>query len=191
MKYFFLLYPVLPMGSEYSSLALSDLPPEEFQKFLQEDYTVIRTGGWQQTGWKIQTEPHACPSMLDQEMAHISVYPPDAYGDRNTRFYMSRAACISCEHGHPEELAFPSTIPGGLQMCEHACGWRLCHPQRRTFWPTRLKEDEKAAWWEWVDAQVEYLVAKAKIQSEVTVRVNASYQKAEQNLADALAKVLR
>ena len=181
------------MGNDYScpSLSLAQLPPEEFQKFLQEDYTVIRTGGWQQSGWKIQTERHACPGGLDQEMAHISAYKRDAYGDRKTRFYMSRAACTSCHHGHPEELAFPSTIPGGLQMCEHACGWRACHPQRRTFWPTRLKEDEKAAWWQWMDEQVEYLIAKTQVPSEDTVRVNANYQKAEQNLADALEKLVR
>ena len=76
-------------------------------------------------------------------------------------------------------------------MCEHACGWRACHPQRRTFWPTRLKEDEKAAWWQWMDEQVEYLIAKTEILSEDTVRVNANYQKAEQNLADALEKLVR
>ena len=42
---------------------LRDLPADVYDELTSETYTVIRTGGWEQHGWRIPTEPHDdCPA---------------------------------------------------------------------------------------------------------------------------------
>jgi hypothetical protein len=43
----------------------------------------------------------------------------------------------------------------------HACGWRPCNVNRRTFWPTRLKTvEEREVWWKWLDGLMDSLKDK-------------------------------
>jgi len=46
----------------------------------------------------------------------------------------------------------------GTYSDTHACGWRVCDPERRTFWPTRCSSlKEKQMWWAWFDKQLDTL----------------------------------
>jgi hypothetical protein len=54
-----------------------------------------------------------------------------------------------------EPRFFMVTEPTSSQHDDHVCGWRVCSPKRRTFWPTRITEDkEKEAWFKWLDELV-------------------------------------
>ena len=102
----------------------AQLPPEKFAELLAEEFTVIRTSGEQQTGWRIPSVSHPCH---DGSWAkyHAQVWDGtcEGRGEKKWRFHM---------------------VLDSHEGAEHCCGWR----RDRTFWPTRLTtEEEKAAWW--------------------------------------------
>jgi hypothetical protein len=132
------------MGQKLTKSAcvnLRDLPPEVYAELTSETYTVIRTGGWEQQGWRIPTEPHDdCEfDVMDGFMHGLacnrlnpSGYLVDLDGERFPwKVYMVF-------------VGEDSTI----ENKKHACGWRRSAPGKRTFWPTRLdgNADGQEAW---------------------------------------------
>jgi hypothetical protein len=81
----------------------------------------------------------------------------------------------------------------------HCCGWRASSPDRRTFWPTRLTDQEaKEAWWLWFDQQLNSLKTLEDIEVAESVKVaevkrltdlEAAYQ-ADEPKRHAAAKAL-
>ena len=125
------------MGNNVSipdCFVLSQLPPEKFAELLAEDFTVIRTSGQQQTGWRSPSVTHGChEGQWTKYHAHVWDSTVEDSGVKKWRFHMVRDA--------PNEA--------------HVCGWRYCQPGNRTFWPTRLTtEEEKEAWWAMLDSLV-------------------------------------
>lgn len=132
---------------------------ESWEQLQAEDFTVQRNskeaggpkagepGSKEESGWRIQQKLHtACCSGHDAktgptESAELgeAVATKYAKGDNDVwRVFMN--------NGWDEGFD------------KHACGWRVCDPSRRTFWPTRCKTPiEKEAWWKWFDAQLESL----------------------------------
>jgi hypothetical protein len=143
------------MGNTHSNdLQLSDLPQEDYQLFLDEEYTVIRTNGMIQPGWKIRKGTHYCPNSDPRSADHrresvIAIYDNDIL--TGYKFFMVFDPCDeACRK------ACHSVDP-----CGHLCGWRACYPEKRTFWPTRLTTDaEKETWWTWVDGRLDHLQQK-------------------------------
>jgi hypothetical protein len=112
---------------------LYDLPEEVYQELISESYTVVRTDGWEQTGWRIPTKPHDCPVLSPEALWEGSLaWPENDGGTVKWRVHMVFDGEVSKE-----------------ETKKHACGWRVTSPNRRTFWPTRLSDDPeaKAAWW--------------------------------------------
>ena len=115
---------------------------DDFAKLVNEDYTVIRTNGEAQTGFRIPTEEHGCQkgSTAFCPAAHATRMSPS----REPKFFMTTEPMLcakDCIDNHEHN--------------DHVCGWRVCSPKRRTFWPTRITEDkEKEAWFKWLDELV-------------------------------------
>ena len=117
---------------------LSQLPADVFSALTSDTYTVTRTDGREETGWKIDPEPHSCRGEMSWFAAHATNLV-ECRGTKEWRFFMHN----------------------GLQeKDQHACGWRACDLKsgRHTFWPTRLETPEdRMKWWEWLDATVSTL----------------------------------
>ena len=121
---------------------LCELPAEVYEELTSETYTVVRTGGWEQHGWRIPTEPHDhCPA------------------EARDSFYMHSLACNRINpSGYLASLdddRFPWRVYmvfagecSTIENKKHACGWRRSAPGERTFWPSRLdgNADEQEAW---------------------------------------------
>ena len=158
------------MGHDHSrDLQLSDLSPEDYELFLSEEYTVIRTNGMIQPGWKIHKGTHYCPNS-DRQSAHWRRESVTATYDNDIltgyKFFMvfdpCDEACRNACHS--------------VNRCGHLCGWRACHPENRSFWPTRLTTDaEKKTWWTWLDGRLAHL--------EALVEQKRENSKANQNVA--------
>lgn len=123
------------MGNQVSypdCCVLSQLPPEKFAELLAERFTVIRTSGEQQDGWRIPSEPHPCRGTPGKAHAHVWDHTVDGEGEKDWRCHM---------------------VLDGDEHTEHCCGWRRFGPGNRTFWPTRLTtQEEKEKWWTEFDA---------------------------------------
>jgi hypothetical protein len=137
------------MGHSHSrDLQLVDLSPEDFKLFLDEEYTVVRSDGMVQNGWKIRDGTHYCTNS-DVETAHHrrASVTREANNGSAYKFFMVYDLCDkSCYDGCHNT------------PCGHVCGWRACHPGKRAFWPTRCQtQEDKAAWWAWVDERLLFL----------------------------------
>jgi len=114
------------------------LSADDYAKLVGEDYTVIRTSGEEQKGFRIPTEPHDCHKGGAR-------FFPAAHGTRITpstepKFFMTTEKIVcskDCAEDHEHN--------------DHVCGWRVCSPKRRSFWPSRLSGDEREAWFKWFD----------------------------------------
>jgi hypothetical protein len=122
------------MGNQVSfpdCCLLSQLPRQKFAELLAERFTVIRTSGEEQGGWRISSEPHTCRGVVGKAHAHVWDHTVDGEGKIDWRCHMVLDA----------------------EGVEHCCGWRRFGPGNRTFWPTRLTtQEEKETWWAEFDA---------------------------------------
>jgi hypothetical protein len=149
-------------------LKLADLPSEEYKLFLDEEYTVVRTNGMIQPGWKMRKGTHYCPNgetlTADHRRNGVAVVcnddTPTAY-----KFFMVFDPCEeSCRNACHN-----------VEACGHLCGWRACYPEKRSFWPTRMTTDsEKEAWWAWVDGRLAYLESLKEAQKKQKEQEKAS-----------------
>ena len=141
------------MGNDHSTdLQLKDLSPEDYKRFLDEEYTVIRTDGTIQPGWTFQDGIHYCLNSDGVSAHHRQASVTRESDNVNAyKFFMVFNQCNkSCSNGDHRT------------PCDHVCGWRACYPGKRTFWPTRLKTEDRAAWWAWVDGCIAYLETKSQ-----------------------------
>ena len=128
--------------SKKDCVDLSDLPAATYAELTSEDYTVIRTSGTQQAGWRIPTGAH-----LDcANKTSCSLWAGALASNRILSTGKVRIV------GDPEQPWRVHMVFDG-EDSEHACGWRVSDPARRTFWPTRLSGDApealaaREAWW--------------------------------------------
>jgi hypothetical protein len=162
------------MGQKLTKSAcvnLRDLPAEVYAELTSETYTVIRTGGWEQHGWRIPTEPH------DDFPA------PPCSG--------SQMHSLACNCTHPQAwrvyMVFTGEaieVGGGMQSKRHACGWRRSAPGERTFWPTRLdgNAEEQEAWGMRLDGLLNSLKSSDELEAmeaEKPRSLEAKYQEDE------------
>jgi len=137
------------MGQKISGLYcvnLADLPENYYEELMAENFTVIRTNGEVQPGWKIPRDVHNCHSNNHPWCtSHATNSYPGSKEIKQWKYHMV------CGEGD-----------------DHVCGWRACEEGRRTFWPTRLTtQEEKEAWWANLDAMVATLKSPAQVQDEV------------------------
>lgn len=144
------------------------LSPDVWEQLRQEDFTVQRNpkqpggampgepGAVEESGWRIQQEHH---SKCCGPLYHCGIGPTLSaeLGDAVATKYAKGGGDvwrIFLNNGwgdDDEELQRNSSHI-------HVCGWRMCDPTKRTFWPTRCKTPiEKEVWWRWFDEQLESL----------------------------------
>lgn len=122
---------------ESKCVKLADAP--NAAAYLDETYTVIRTGGTQDTNWIISKEPHRCEASADHyswALSSHAVLKPEGW----RVFLMNKS------------------------IREHSCGWR----RLGTFWPTRLTGDQAAidAWTAELKSTIEALARAADLPTE-------------------------
>jgi hypothetical protein len=168
------------MGQLHSSdcLDMKDyLSADDYAKLVGEDYTVVRTSGEEQTGFRIPSEPHECPK-------NNTYFCPAAHATRITpsnepKFFMTTDTIIcpkDCIENHKHN--------------DHVCGWRVCTPKRRTFWPSRLTVEEREAWFKWLDEVIAPLPFPTA-ESREKERVDRQYEAEQKEKAIQLAQYER
>lgn len=95
-------------------------------EYLSESYTVVRTGGDQQTGWILSEKAHECYNT-----------DPRQWRPRAHAYLKQEGWAVHLHNGN-------HTDENGAIIVSHCCGWR----RLGTFWPTRLTGDAEAikAW---------------------------------------------
>ena len=88
--------------------------------YLGDTYTVIRTSGTADEGWRISSEPHRCEAVRANYL-----WAPTS-------------------HAHLSDGVWRVFLINTKSGAEHSCGWRRVG----TFWPSRLTGDQSAidAW---------------------------------------------
>ena len=134
------------MGNNVSTpdcFVWAQLPKEKFEELLAERFTVIRTSGEKQDGWRIPSTSHFChEGKWVKYHAHAWDHLTDGKGEKSWRFHMVL-----------------EDSPGAM----HCCGWRRV----RTFWPTRLTTPEqREAWWLEMDALLASLKRTADLSED-------------------------
>jgi len=170
------------MGNDLSLSAcveLRDLPAAIYAELTSEDYTVIRTSGSEQSGWRIPTTAHSCANG-----AACAVW---AAANASNRVMSTGRVCILGDPAHPWRVHM--VFDGDSEEpAKHACGWRVSDPERRTFWPTRLSGDTpeataaREAWWLRLD---ELLNSLESYEQKEANKVKAAELKAAQLKAAA------
>jgi len=134
------------MGNKLTKSAcvnLRDLPAEVYEELTSETYTVIRTSGKEQHGWRIPTMPHqdcsadATDCLFMESLASNRINPSGYVAPLDGERYPWRLYMV-----------FDGVRFTTMEDKKHACGWRRSAPGERTFWPTRLDGDPAAqeAW---------------------------------------------
>lgn len=156
---------------------MHELPAQDYQELISETYTVVRTGGWEQHGWRIPTEPHECPadardSIYMHGLACNRINPSGYVAPLDSERHPWRVYMVF--HGEDSEV----------EAKKHACGWRRSATGERTFWPTRLDGDPAAqeAW----GIRLDGLLNSLKSGDELEV-FEASRMAAEKAVANAEA----
>jgi hypothetical protein len=149
--------------SKDDCVELSHLPADQWQTLADEDITVIRTNGEHQTGWRFPRVTHHGPCNYKGDSwarAHVGWVGEEEM--KSMRFHMTRDST-------PRD---PN---------QHVCGWR----KERSFWPTRLTDDEEAkkAWWDALDVMVTSLRPRAEIPPEELAVLDAAQEALELTLA--------
>ena len=151
---------------------LAMLPPLIWAELQAEAFTVQRNskepggpkagepGCLEQTGWRIQQKPHStCCSgykagIGPTDAAELGDAVATKYGRGKThvwRIFMNNGWHL--DNPHPPNSSHT-----------HVCGWRVCDPSRRTFWPTRCKTPmEKEVWWAWFHEQLNSLPIMSEV----------------------------
>jgi len=156
-------------------VSLGHLPAEVYEELTSETYTVVRTGGWEQHGWRIPTKAHE-----------------DCLSDATDSIYMHSLACNRLNQGGYvaplDAERFPWRIymvfageNSDMQSKKHACGWRRSAPGERTFWPTRLDGDADAqeAWCLRLDGLLNGLKSRDELEAAEKAAAYAETAKAE------------
>jgi hypothetical protein len=124
------------MGQDISTdncVNLLDLPAEVYEELTSETYTVIRTGGWLQRGWRIPSNTHDCPACPygSQELSSLACNRVNLQG-------VIVPLKIDAEKYPWKVYMVFDGEDSDMESKKHACGWRRSTPGSRSFWPSRL-----------------------------------------------------
>jgi hypothetical protein len=146
---------------------LAMLPPRVWAELQAEDFTVQRNsknggpksgepGAPEEKGWRIQQKSHSncCgPGYMCGGGATFCSEDPSSIEELG-----DAVASKLSNMGMDKIPRWSVFMNNGTYSDTHACGWRVCDPERRTFWPTRCSSlKEKQMWWAWFDKQLDTL----------------------------------
>ena len=146
---------------------LGMLPGNVWTQLQTEDFTVQRNsknggpksgeaGATEEKGWRIQQKSHSnsCgPGYMCGGGATFCSEDPSSIEELG-----DAVASKLSNMGMDKIPRWSVFMNNGIFHPNHACGWRVCDPERRTFWPTRCKtQRDKEVWWAWFDKQLDTL----------------------------------
>lgn len=150
---------------------LKDLPAAVLAKIVDEDYTVLRTDGRNEPGWKISLSPHcdsiacgtSCRKWHDgagSRLMEIGVGGPGVRIAMHNGFYNGDTKVMSFNQAYLRDEDGEFIAPKPNPQHKHTCGWRSFTKEHRGFWPTRMGDEnsaEKEVWFKWMDDQLDTL----------------------------------
>lgn len=110
---------------------LEDLQQEIFIEYETAAYTVVKSDGYEESGWRLSRISHRC--IFNREgwqAAHALII------DGEWRVFLYHDTFPELSTHTPIETAY-YTNKFGSEYVEHSCGWRRVG----TFWPTLLSGD--------------------------------------------------
>ena len=157
---------------------LAQLPAAKFDELTGDSYTVIRTSGELQDGFRIPRAGHYCKEKCIQEPVWMAAHAWDGKDSHA----IAAEGDVQVEHFAKWKVHLVKflEIPG--YHCCDVCGWRTMMPDgvgapkaNRTFWPTRLTTpEEREAWWLEMDALLRTLKRSADLSPEENAALKAS-----------------
>jgi hypothetical protein len=154
--------------TKQNTFNLAQLPAAKFDELTGDSYTVIRTSGDLQDGFRIPRAGHYCKEKCMQEPVWMAAHAWD--GKDSHAIAAGGDAQLEPFKKWKVHLVKFSERPG--YNCCDVCGWRTMMPDngvgayknQRTFWPTRLTTpEEREAWWLEMDALLNSLKRTADL----------------------------
>ena len=155
---------------------LGMLPPDVWEELQAESFTVQRNsknggpksgepGSPEEKGWRIQQKSHSngCgPGYVCGGGATFCEEDPNCIEELGDAV-ASNLYILGSDKTPTWSVFMNNGFLNGVEQSNselhtHCCGWRVCSPTRRSFWPTRLTtQEEKEKWWVWFDRQLDSL----------------------------------
>ena len=172
------------MGNQLTrenSFPLAQLPEAKFKELTEDSYTVIRSSGEMQDGFRIPRAGHYCKDR--QTTGWMGADAWDGLKDSKTIAAEQAAGEV---HPGPYKKWKVHLVkfldPPNENYCD-VCGWRTMMPDNgvgaykneRTFWPTRLTTlEQKELWWSEMDALLNSLKRQADLSPEERAEIKAA-----------------
>ena len=158
-----------------NTFPLAQLPPAKFEELTSDSYTVMRTSGELEDGFRIPRAGHFCKHEQEASWQHAHAWD----GQKESQEIVADQASGNV-HMEPYVKWKVHLVKymEGTQNCD-VCGWRTMMPDsdvgadkpNRTFWPTRLKPEEREAWWLEMDALLRSLQRYADLTPSQRVQI--------------------
>ena len=172
------------MGNQLTrenSFPLAQLPKDKFQELTEDSYTVIRSSGEMQDGFRIPRAGHYCKDR--QTTGWMAAHAWDGLKDSQTAATEQAAGEVHIEPFKKWKVHLVKfSDPPNENYCD-VCGWRTMMPDNgigapkneRTFWPTRLTTlEQKELWWSEMDALLNSLKRQADLSPEERDEIKAA-----------------
>lgn len=174
------------MGNQLTkdnSFPLAQLPAAKFDELTSDSYTVIRTSGEEQTGFRIPRAGHYCKEGNSQVPGWEDAHAWDGLNDSQRSAKEQDAGLVHLQpYAKWKVHLVKFQEPPNQNYCD-VCGWRTMMPDNginapkpgRTFWPTRLTTlEEREVWWSEMDALLRTLKRSADLSPQQRADINAS-----------------
>ena len=120
---------------------MADLSAEVIHGYETTDFTVMKSDGSFESGWRLSRTPHRCIHNREGWQAAHACFIEDEW-----RVFLFHNTFPELDTHTPLELHHYNKVHQ-----EHTCGWRRIG----TFWPTKLTEDDDYG--TWTDTLVQHL----------------------------------
>jgi hypothetical protein len=174
------------MGNQLTrdnSFPLAQLPVAKFKELTEDSYTVIRTNGEAQEGFRIPRAGHYCKQDDSQRPSWEHAHAWDGLKDSQTIATEQAAGEVNPGPYKKWKVHLVKFSEDPSQNRCDVCGWRTMMPDngigafknQRSFWPTRLTTpEEKEAWWSEMDALLNSLKRFADLSPEEVAEIRAA-----------------
>ena len=174
------------MGNQLTrenSFPLAQLPVAKFNELTEDSYTVIRSSGEMQDGFRIPRAGHYCKQMAEQTPGWQHAHASDGLKDSQTVAAEQAAGEVNPGPFRKWKVHLVKFSDDPSQNTCDVCGWRTMMPDNgigafkngRTFWPTRLTTPEqKEVWWSEMDALLNSLKRTADLSPEESAEIEAA-----------------
>ena len=166
---------LVQMGNKLTrenAFSLRQLPAAKFEELTGDSYTVIRSDGSVQDGFRIPTVGHYCgdKQLTGWQNAHAW----DGLEDSKTIAAEQAEGEVQVKPFKKWKVHLVKYMENNSNQCD-VCGWRTMMPDngvgayknQRTFWPTRLTTPEqREAWWLEMDALLASLKRTADLSED-------------------------